>query len=496
MIAILDIGKTNKKCFVFDENYRIVFEKTTQLPETTDEDGDPCEDVDMLMEWVLATVWEVLSDGRFQIRAINCTAYGASWLHVSPNPVRRGIAEQGSAIRLYNYLKPFPEDLKKQFFDTYGGEAKIALETASPVLGNLNSGLQLYWLKHRKPLIFSQIKYSLHLPQYISYLIHSVLHESGGDSKSPPDDEPNQSRGDSKSPRDYARTPNQSGGDSESPPDYAVSEITSIGCHTMLWNFGKNDYHEWVKKEGLVEKFPPLVQSGGELKSPPDSVAYAEQGSAVPGYGLHDSSAALIPYLASFDEPFVLISTGTWCISLNPFNQEPLTTAELEKDCLCYMTYEGKPVKAARYFGGNEHEKCIKGLAQQFNKPLDYYKSISYDEGLIAGFREEKAAKGSGAYPFKDYETAYHFVVAKIFKDQYHSTKLVLTKATQRIFVDGGFSKNEIYMTLLAKAFPKLEVCAAEVAQATALGAAIAMHDCWNKKPLPKNLITLKKIRV
>ena len=98
--------------------------------------------------------------------------------------------------------------------------------------------------------------------------------------------------------------------------------------------------------------------------------------------------------------------------------------------------------------------------------------------------------KGSGAYPFKDYETAYHFVVAKIFKDQYHSTKLVLTKATQRIFVDGGFSKNEIYMTLLAKAFPKLEVCAAEVAQATALGAAIAMHDCWNKKPLPKNLIT------
>ncbi len=180
MIAILDIGKTNKKCFVFDEDYRIVFEKTTQLPETTDEDGDPCEDVDMLMEWVLATVWEVLSDARFQIRAINCTAYGASWVHVSPNPVRRGFVEQGSAVRLYNYLKPFPEDLKQQFFDTYGGEAKIALETASPVLGNLNSGLQLYWLKHRKPLIFSQIKYSLHLPQYISYLIHSVLHESGG----------------------------------------------------------------------------------------------------------------------------------------------------------------------------------------------------------------------------------------------------------------------------------------------------------------------------
>ncbi len=475
MIAILDIGKTNKKCFVFDEDYRIVFEKTAQLPETTDEDGDPCEDVDLLTDWVLTTVREVLGDARFQIRAFNCTAYGASWVHVPPNPVRRGFAEQGSAIRLYNYLKPFPEDLKKQFFDTYGGEAKIALETASPVLGNLNSGLQLYWLKHRKPLIFNQIKYSLHLPQYIAYLIHLVLNEPGGDSKSP---------------RDYEPTPSQSGGDFKSPPDFAISEITSIGCHTMLWDFQKNDYHEWVKMEGIAEKLPPLL--------PPNPVRRygAEQGSAVPGSGLHDSSAALIPYLACFDEPFVLISTGTWCISLNPFNQEPLTAEELEKDCLCYMTYEGKLVKAARYFGGNEHEKCIKGLAQLFNKPLDYYKSITYNEGLISGFRNKMAAGGSGAHPFEDYETAYHFVVAKIFKDQYQSTKLVLTKTTQRIFVDGGFSQNEIYMTLLAKSFPKLEVYAAEVAQATALGAAIAMHACWNEKPLPKNLITLKKIRV
>ena len=475
MIAILDIGKTNKKCFVFDEDYCIVFEKTAQLPETTDEDGDPCEDVDLLTDWVLATVRELMSDVRFQIRALNCAAYGASWVHVPPNPVRRNHAEQGSAVRLYNYLKPFPEDLKKQFFDTYGGEAKIALETASPVLGNLNSGLQLYWLKHRKPLIFSQIKYSLHLPQYISYLIHSVLYDSGGDSKSPPES---------------AGTSNQSGADFEPSHDYAVSEITSIGCHTMLWDFQKNDYHEWVKMEGIQEKFPPLV--------PPNPVRrrFAEQGSAVHGSGLHDSSAALIPYLACFDEPFVLISTGTWCISLNPFNQEALTAEELAKDCLCYLSHAGKPVKAARYFGGIEHEKCIKGLAQQFNKPLDYYKSITYNEGLIAGFRNERAVQNSDVYPFEDYETAYHFVVAKIFKDQYHSTKLVLTKTTQRIFVDGGFSKNEIYMTLLAKAFPKIDVYTAEVAQATALGAAIAMHSSWNEKPLPKNLISLKKISV
>ena len=449
MIAILDIGKTNKKCFVFDEDYRIVFEKTTQLPETTDEGGDTCEDVNLLRQWVERAVLDILEDERWQIRAVNVTTYGASFVYLD--------AAGHLLTPLYNYLKPFPENLKKQFFDTYGGEAKIARETASPVLGNLNSGLQLYALKHLKPLVFNQIKYALHLPQYISYLMHSVLHESGGDFKTPPD---------------YA--------------DHAVSEITSIGCHTMLWDFQNNDYHEWVKMEGMTEKFPPLVSA--------NVVSYPEQRPGIHcGAGLHDSSAALIPYLACFDEPFVLISTGTWCISLNPFNQEPLTAEELEKDCLCYMTYEGKPVKAARYFGGNEHEKCIIGLARQFNKPLDYYKTVAYNEGLIAGFRNESAIRSSDVYPFEDYETAYHFVVAKIFKDQYHSTKLVLTKTTQRIFVDGGFSKNEIYMTLLAKAFPKLEVCAAEVAQATALGAAIAMHARWNEKPLPQNLISLKK---
>jgi hypothetical protein len=33
------------------------------------------------------------------------------------------------------------------------------------------------------------------------------------------------------------------------------------------------------------------------------------------GTGLHDNSAALIPYLGTFQEPFALISTSTWCIS-------------------------------------------------------------------------------------------------------------------------------------------------------------------------------------
>jgi len=62
----------------------------------------------------------------------------------------------------------------------------------------------------------------------------------------------------------------------------------------------------------------------------------------------------------------------------------------------------------------------------------------------------------------------------------------------RRIFVDGGFSKNALYMNLLAAAFPKLEIFAASMAQATAVGTAIAIHQHWNSKPIPADIIELK----
>ncbi|RYF69066.1 MAG: hypothetical protein EOO39_18270, partial [Cytophagaceae bacterium] len=60
-----------------------------------------------------------------------------------------------------------------------------------------------------------------------------------------------------------------------------------------------------------------------------------------------------------------------------------------------------------------------------------------------------------------------------------------------RIFVDGGFSHNSIYMNLLAAAFPEIDIWAASVAQATSLGAALAIHEHWNPEPIPADLIDL-----
>src|SRR5206468_4823803 len=122
------------------------------------------------------------------------------------------------------------------------------------------------------------------------------------------------------------------------------SDITSIGSHTYLWDFQENRYHAWVKEEGLNEKLP-------EIKGCSEIAGYTKEKIPV-GVGLHDSSAALIPYLISVNEPFILLSTGTWCITLIPFRHSPLSEVELCNDCLCYFSYEGKPVKASWLFAG------------------------------------------------------------------------------------------------------------------------------------------------
>jgi sugar (pentulose or hexulose) kinase len=94
---------------------------------------------------------------------------------------------------------------------------------------------------------------------------------------------------------------------------------------------------------------------------------------------------------------------------------------------------------------------------------------------------------------YSSYEEAYHQLMADIVSQQVVSTRLVLEgDAAKKIFVDGGFSHNPIYMHLLATAFTGMEVLAASVAQATAIGAALAIHSSWNNNKLPDNLIELK----
>ncbi len=444
VIAIFDIGKTNKKLFLFDEQYHVLFETSTTLREIQDEDGFACEDISALTQWMKQALEKALSDNTFHIKAINFSAYGASFVLMDENGK--------VAAPLYNYLKPYPEELLNNFYSCYGSKESIAVETASPALGSLNSGMQLYRLKQEKPQLFHIIKYALHFPQYLSWLITQKYY----------------------------------------------ADVTSIGCHTQLWDFKNNQYHQWVVDEKIDEKLAPVYPSDKTIKG-----SYNGH-EILCGIGLHDSSAALIPYLMNFREPFVLLSTGTWCISLNPFNTTPLTGTELSNDCLCYMSYTGDPVKASRLFAGHEHEVIIKKLAAHFNVDAGYYRQVAFDASLVPGIEllQQNRHVQVGIHPsafssraissFNSYEQAYHQCMYDIMVQQKTSTSFITGENITRIFVDGGFSKNDVYMNLLALTFPGIEVFAASIPQSTARGAALAIHQQWNTRPVPSNLIDLK----
>ena len=448
VIAIFDIGKTNKKFFLFNEDYKIVFERTSVFPEIADEDGFPCENLESLKMFVHKSLEEIINLKEFKIKAINFTAYGASFVYLN---------EQLQVVApLYNYLKPYPESLQNQFYDTYGGEEEFSFRTASPVLGSLNSGMQLYRIKYEKPDLFKEIKYALHLPQYLSFLISGKV----------------------------------------------CSDITSIGCHTNIWDFQKNDYHYWVQQECITEKLAPIISCSEVVP-----VSFHGNNFSV-GIGLHDSSAALIPYLMNFKDPFILISTGTWCISLNPFNNEPLTKKELKNDCLLYMSYDSKPVKASRLFAGHVHEQEVKRIGEYFNQSSRRYQNIDFNPQIVEGLQKKNKIKNShredevlkicffenrDLASFENDEEAYHQLMLDIIAQQYLSTQLILKGTKVKlIFVDGGFGNNAVYMNLLASVFPGMEVFAASMAQASAVGAALCIHNSWNKQEKPHDIIELK----
>ena len=434
VIAIFDIGKTNKKFRLFDREYRLREEHDLTLSEILDADGESCEDIGALSGWILENFREICSKKEYLVCAVNIAAYGATLVYLD---------ETGKVLApVTSYLKRYPAPLQEELYSKYGGADRVALETASPVLGSLNAGMQLYRTKRENPLLYQKIAYALHLPQYLSFLLNGNK----------------------------------------------ISEITSIGCHTQLWDFRTQQYHKWVIDEGLDKKLAPLRSATQSSR-----VLYCGKPLEA-GTGLHDSSAALIPYQAYRSDPFILLSTGTWCISLNPFSRVPLTKAELQRDCLCYLDYQGNPVKASRLFAGAEHLLQTSRIAGHFLCDADFYRQIRYDPAILPA--EVQRPPSGSALPdisvfgkrvlstFRSAEEAYHCLLWDLIQQQEIATRLVMEDPRQPdIYVDGGFSANQVYMQLLANCFPECRVYAASLPHATALGAALALHDCWNSLP-------------
>ena len=167
VVAIFDIGKTNKKLLLFDQNFDVVFSNSTKFDETIDDDNDPCDDIESIENWIKNEIKTIQEQHIYDIKAINFSTHGATLVYLD---------KDGNRITpLYNYLKPLDHVDFNDFYNRFGGVAEFSRKTASPAYGMLNTGLQIYWLKNFKPDYWDKVDAILHYPQYLSYLFSKKI---------------------------------------------------------------------------------------------------------------------------------------------------------------------------------------------------------------------------------------------------------------------------------------------------------------------------------
>ena len=428
IIAVFDIGKTNKKVVLFNYKLQLVSEFEEKFTPVTDDDGFECDDIEHIEEWIRKSITGLIASDKYDLTAVNFTTYGATIVYLDSAGKR--------LTPVYNYMKPMDEKIPEKIYKKNGGQDEFCRRTASPALGMLNSGLQVLWLKYSKPAVFAKVRYILHFPQYLSYLLTGKIY----------------------------------------------SEHTSIGCHTALWDFDEMNYHSWTADERIELPQPVSVNTLDEVQMEGKKIHV--------GIGLHDSSSSLAPYFTGSSGKFLLVSTGTWCINMNPFNDEKLTAEQLDRDCLCYMSITRQPVKSSRLFLGHFHETVTKMLSDHFNKPAGYFGNVKPDAGLLSICRlrwgknrfffdtmpySRELKDYYDFYNFKSYEEGYHQLMIELTELTIEALELVLPENDdiENIYITGGFSKNPLFLQLISEAFAMKSVYTSEVRNATALGAAL-----------------------
>lgn len=183
-------------------------------------------------------------------------------------------------------------------------------ETLSPALpGGLNLANQLLHLEREHPVELARADRALLLPQYLAWRL-------GG---------------------------------------RPASEVTSLGCHTHLWDPRRGRFSALAREHGWDGLFPPLAHAWDSLGTVADPVA-ARTG--LPRTcrvlcGIHDSNASYLVHRAGREAPFTVVSTGTWVVLLAA--GADLDRLDPREDMLAGVDATGAPVATMRFHGGRRY---------------------------------------------------------------------------------------------------------------------------------------------
>ncbi|RWX69057.1 carbohydrate kinase, partial [Mesorhizobium sp. M4B.F.Ca.ET.089.01.1.1] len=337
IVAVIDIGKTNAKVALVDlaTLRETALRRSANAPLT----GGPYphHDIERLWTFILDSLAELHRGQR--IDAISITTHGATAVLVD--------ADGGPALPVLDYEFSGPDD----FAEDYDLIRPPFVETGTPRLpAGLNIGAQLFWQQRRFPAEFSKAAAILMYPQYWAQRLTGVT----------------------------------------------ANEVTSLGCHTDLWNPWTSDYSTLVDKMGWRRLMAPVRPAKDRLG--PILPALAQQTGLdpqTPVYcGLHDSNASLLPHLLSDAPPFSVVSTGTWVVSMAVGGGK----VELDpaRDTLVNVNALGDPVPSARFMGGREFS-----LLTDDGQPQDWSED---DVAAVLARRTlllPSTQQGSGPFPHR-----------------------------------------------------------------------------------------------
>jgi len=428
LLAVFDVGKTNKKFTVYNSRLVAIYSETVRIGEI-EIGGITCDDADSLTAWVKAK----LAEWSGKLSAVAVTTHGATLALLD--------AEGQLAMPIISYNHEVGEGIKQAFFEEFGSPEELYKRTGTPPLGQLlNAGIQLFWIRKEFPERYARVKRILFLPQYVTYSFSRL----------------------------------------------EAAELTSLGCHTYLWDLAEGGWSNVA--EGLdVPPRSPGIKSVWERLGEADGVVVTP--------GIHDSNAALLPYLVRERGDFALASTGTWCVLMYPGAPFTPSKEDIYRDVLYYVDAYGRPVKAARFKCGFEFEHYANLLKSTFGgNPL----AVRLDrrlavEVLKAGeaFFIPTLTPGTGQFPrskgrvvgcLTDLVRAYYYLNLSLAVQTWYALKLLTGGRKVRVYVQGGFAKNDVYLAFLATLARWAEVVKGEYPEATSLGAALtalaALEGC------------------
>jgi sugar (pentulose or hexulose) kinase len=258
----------------------------------------------------------------------------------------------------------------------------------------------------------------------------------------------------------------------------AVSEISSMSCQTHLMDVNTGRLSSFVRAMGWEKFFPPFAKAWepiGSLREKFRGKAFRGAGQVLAG--VHDSNGNYLRYLAAGRKKFTLLSTGTWIIAFD--TEARLQSLDESRGMVSNTDVLGNHVVCCRFFGGKEFEilgegvpgdkatlDAVQDLIAQSTFALPYF-SDSID-GPVP-HRSGSRGRVVGPAPASPEQKAS---LASLYCALMVSESLTSIGSRCDIIVDGPFSENLVFLSVLAQLRPGQNLFASDLRDGTTAGAA------------------------